>query len=80
MGRVFAGEWIHVHVWLSPFAVPLKLPQHCYSAIPQYKIKCLKFGKQTNKFVLHLGSYVFIFPLCLVSIVKDKFNSSIATK
>ena len=22
-------EWIHVHVWLSSFAVPLKLSQHC---------------------------------------------------
>ena len=25
----FGGEWIHVYVWLSPFAVHLKLPQHC---------------------------------------------------
>ena len=25
----FGGEWIHVHVWLSPSAVHLKLPQHC---------------------------------------------------
>ena len=24
----FGGEWIHVHVWLSPFVVHLKLPQH----------------------------------------------------
>ena len=23
------GECIHVYVWLSPFAVPLKLSQHC---------------------------------------------------
>ena len=23
------GEWIHVYVWLSPFAVLLKLSQHC---------------------------------------------------
>ena len=22
-------EWIHVYVWLSPFAVHLKLTQHC---------------------------------------------------
>ena len=28
MGGKFEGEWIHVHVWLSPFAVRLKLPQH----------------------------------------------------
>ena len=24
----FRGEWIHVYVWLGPFAVLLKLPQH----------------------------------------------------
>ena len=39
VGEEFGGEWIHVCVWLSPFAVPLKLSQHCESAIPQYKIK-----------------------------------------
>ena len=27
--EVFGGEWIHVYVWLSPFAVHLKLSQHC---------------------------------------------------
>ena len=30
MGREFGGEWIHVYVWLNPFAVHLKLSQHCY--------------------------------------------------
>ena len=39
MGGEFGGEWIHVYVWLSPFAVHLKLSQHCKSAILQYKIK-----------------------------------------
>ena len=29
MGGGFGGEWIHVHVWLSPFSVHLKLSQHC---------------------------------------------------
>ena len=28
-GREFGGEWIHVHVWLSPFTVHLKLSQYC---------------------------------------------------
>ena len=23
------GEWIHMHVWLSPFRVHLKLSQYC---------------------------------------------------
>ena len=46
MGKEFGGEWIHVYVWLSPFAVYLKLSQHCYSAILQYKIKNLKEKKR----------------------------------
>ena len=36
----FGGEWLHVYISLSPFAVHLKL-QYCQSAIPQYKIKKL---------------------------------------
>ena len=29
MGEEFGGEWIDAYVWLSPFAVYLKLSQHC---------------------------------------------------
>ena len=29
MGGEFGEEWIHVYVWLRPFAVHLKLSQHC---------------------------------------------------
>ena len=29
MGGEFGGEWILAYIWLSPFAVHLKLPQHC---------------------------------------------------
>ena len=25
MGGEFGGEWMHVHIWLNPFAVHLKL-------------------------------------------------------
>ena len=28
IGGGSGGEWIHVYVWLSPFAVHLKLPPH----------------------------------------------------
>ena len=43
MGGGFRGEWIHVDVWLNPFAIHLKLSQHCLlMAISQYKIKSLK--------------------------------------
>ena len=43
MGGEFGGEWIHVNVWLSPFAVHLKLSQHCllivYTLIQSKKVK-----------------------------------------
>ena len=29
MGGEFGGEWTQVFVWLSPFAVHLKLSQNC---------------------------------------------------
>ena len=29
MGGEFGAEWIHVHEWLSLFAVHLKQSQHC---------------------------------------------------
>jgi len=29
MGGEFGGEWIHVYVWLNPFATYPKLSQHC---------------------------------------------------
>ena len=29
MGGELRGEWIHVYVWLSPFAIHLKPSQHC---------------------------------------------------
>ena len=40
----FVGRWVHGYVWLSPFAVHLKLPQHCSSATPQHKTKSIKSG------------------------------------
>ena len=29
MGGEFGGEWIQVYIWLSPFAIHLKLSHHC---------------------------------------------------
>ena len=40
------GENGYVCMWLSAFTVHLKLPQRCSRAIPQYKIKSLKFGRK----------------------------------
>jgi hypothetical protein len=43
MGGELGGEWIHVHVWLSPFHVYLKLSQQCfligYTSIQKKKFK-----------------------------------------
>ena len=43
MGGEFGGEWMHVYVWLSPFAVYLKVSQHClligYSPTQNKKFK-----------------------------------------
>ena len=40
------GRMDHVCAWLSPFTAHWKLPQHCWWAIPQYKIKSLKFREK----------------------------------
>ena len=29
IGGEFGGKWVLVYVWLSPFTVHLRLPQHC---------------------------------------------------
>ena len=43
MGGEFGGEWTHVHVWLSPFAVHLKLVHivvnRLYSNTTKEKVK-----------------------------------------
>ena len=39
MGEEFGEEWIHVYVWLSRFAVPLKPSALLTGHIPQYKKK-----------------------------------------
>ena len=46
MGGKFGGEWMHVYVWLSPFAVHLK-PSHCWLAI-QYRRKSVKHSSNKN--------------------------------
>ena len=43
MGGEFGGEWIQVHVWLSPFTIHLKWSQYClwigYTPIQNKKLK-----------------------------------------
>ena len=43
LGFFTTDEWMHVYVWLSPFAVHLKLSQHClfisYTPIQNKKLK-----------------------------------------
>ena len=42
MGGEFEEEWRHARVWLSPFAVHLKLSQHClligYNVVQNKKV------------------------------------------
>ena len=42
MGGEFGGEGIHVHAWLSPFTVHLKLSQHGNQLYPKQKLFTLK--------------------------------------
>ena len=42
----FGGAWMHIYVWLSPFTVHLKLPEHCQLPRPHYKIKSLSLNKK----------------------------------
>ena len=79
MGGESGGEWIHVYLWLSPFAVHLKLTQHSKLAILQYKIKSFFFLIEDTKiFVwvlsvdIHVDSYWFSY-LLLYSIYCSKW-------
>ena len=47
-GRKFGRGWIHVYVWLSPFAVHLKLSQCCQSATVHIKLKVKKMSSRSN--------------------------------
>ena len=56
---VFGGEWIHVHIWLNPFAIHLKLSQHCQSTIHQHKIIFFIFS--FFKFIFLHSFILFLF-------------------
>ena len=48
LGGTFGWEWIHIDEWLSPFAIHLKLSQHClligYTPIQNKKLKKINLG------------------------------------
>ena len=56
-GKAFGGEWIHVHVGLSPFAVHLELSQRSLliSHTPILNKK-LKVWKKTKKKIMNVHS------------------------
>ena len=54
MGGELGGGWIHECVWLSPFAVHLRLSQHCQLPILQYKITF--FNIKLRKDIKYLGN------------------------
>ena len=43
MGGASGGEWIHVCVWLSPFAVHLKLSQHSLLVSYQFSYSVMSY-------------------------------------
>ena len=50
MGGEFGGEWIHVYVWLSPFADYLKLSETITAVFISYTpIQNKKFKKKKNE-------------------------------
>ena len=57
MGREFRGEWIHVYIWLSPFAVHLKLSQHCL-LIGYSPIQNKTFLKKGGGLDLHMITWI----------------------
>ena len=48
IGGGLGVEWIHAYVWLSTFTIHLKLSQHCWLAILQYKTKTSKTKKENK--------------------------------
>ena len=63
----------HTYIWLSPFAVHLKLPQYCSLAIPQYKIISLRLKKK--KKMSSLQKTIMKITLLLYYIYIKKFFS-----
>ena len=57
--------WIHVYVWLSLFAVYLKLSQHCQLPILQYKITF----KNNNKNVFFIFCLFVLYIICVKSVI-----------
>ena len=49
----YEGEWIHVYVWLGPFAVHLQLSQHCKKKKKKSLLVCYV--------VFFFGLFTFIF-------------------
>ena len=48
-GGEFGREWIHVYMWLSPFAFHLKLSQHCLLIGYTPTQKILKKGREEKE-------------------------------
>ena len=61
MGGGFGEELIHLYVWLSHFAVHLKLPQHCPLVIPQYKMLLVlkKLKKNPSAYIIDSENIIF---------------------
>ena len=52
-GRGVWREWIHAYVWLSAFALHLKLLQHCFFFFPFQTTTMAVFGEGWAWILLH---------------------------
>ena len=53
-GGKFGGEWIHVYLWLNPYAVYLQLSQHCYKPYPNTMVSLCQ-GVMVVRDIDHVG-------------------------
>ena len=47
----FKAEWTRIYAWLNPFAIHLKLANHCSLAVHQYEMKS-KQKLQNKKYII----------------------------
>ena len=64
------GEWLHVYMWLGPFAVHLRVSQHCslihYTSVQNRRLKKTKFYQG-----LSLATFCILYSKCFNQALKS---------
>ena len=69
MGGEFWEDWTHTYVWLSPFAVHLKL-LHCYWYTPiQNKVFLMYYFRYMFVFFLDVANFIVFYHLFIIIII-----------